>query len=54
LKPKRLYGSGSATTEAEKYILLRVLREPRQKSWQKLQKCHHTIICFGFLIIKAY
>ena len=53
-RQKGVIGTGWLKTEAEYYFRLQVLREPSQKSRQKLQKCHRIIICFGCRKIEAY
>ena len=49
-----LFGTGFGRTEAYSSLWLRVLAEPRNKTWLELQKCHRTIICFGSWSTEAY
>ena len=53
-RPITLFGTGFTRTEAYSCLWLRVLAEPRHKTWLKLQKCHRAIICFGSWPTEAY
>jgi len=49
-----LFGTDFERTETYSSLWLRVLTEPRHKTWLELQKCHRVIICFGFWPTEAY
>ena len=53
-RPIALFGTGFARIEAYNCLWLRVLAEPRHKTWLELQKCHRAIICFGSWPTEAY
>jgi len=49
-----LFGTDFGRTEAYSSLWLRVLAEPRHKTWLELQKCHRAIICFNSWPTEAY